>query len=68
MNLRILNEEPDIGRHITRLDGRQVRPDNLRLWILVAHLDGPFPGAGGDVQDTLRRVRTREGCQVIPVI
>lgn len=38
------------------LRGAEVRTENLRVWEIVAHFNGPDPGAGPDVQDSGRVV------------
>lgn len=56
-----------VWRHVFRLDGRQVRGDDLRIAKHVAHLDGPVAHARGHVEDGPRRLRGRKGREEQPV-
>ena len=67
-DIRVLDKKPNVGRYERGLDGREIRPDDLRARILVAHLDGPEACPGAEVEDFGGRVGSGEWGEVeLPV-
>jgi len=48
--IRVLDEKSHIRGYEGRLDGGQVYPDDLSFGKFITELNGPDPGARGDVQ------------------
>lgn len=64
----IVDVKPDVRRHQPRLHGGEVRPDDVAVGKLIAHLDGPEASPGRDVEDLARRVLVRQRREVFAAI
>lgn len=51
ITLRVIDEEAAVWRSVAGLNGTEVCAEDVGLRVVFGHFEGPFCGAGADVED-----------------
>jgi hypothetical protein len=66
VTLRVIDKEATIRRRPVRLDGTEICTDDIGGWEVLGHLEGPFTGAGTDIEDAAGVRFPDRGAEKIP--